>query len=542
MLRLVEVSIIVPVYNVEKYLGECLDSLCNQTFKDLEIVCINDGSSDGSLEILEDYAEKDKRISIYSQENKGLSATRNAGMKKITGRYVYFMDSDDILEIDAIEKLHNLCEEKSLDLVLFKLINFYDGTDEKFESAYYNMEFLKNNVGDNVFSYEDIKEDIVKIAVNAQSKFFKRDLIEDMEFNEGLIFEDNPFTIEAIFKSQRTYFLDEFIYLKRERKGSITTSHDKSFVDVIAIANKIIDLTKQYGKYDELKHAVINKKFRRILKRYDEIDSEFKQYFFEKIKEDFISREDEYRDVLSEESSQRILFEKSLDLSTCKEFDMTREIISLNNENRQINLRYNKVKKYNSARIQFKNVGQSTNKMEILKTSDDDLRVDITERSQDNKGQVMFVQSDANSLDLKLKAVGDGLLTVKFRSFNMKMDNDERFHVYLDYTRIMIDNRDYITQNKMVSYHEPFKIEKRVKDSQVIDVHVEWRTLSSDSEYVNKYDALKKEHNALEKDYNHIKRVNKMLYKDLGIMRSSTSWKVTKPIRVVGDFTKGKKK
>ena len=104
---MVKVSVIIPVYNVEQYLKECLDSVINQTLKDIEIICINDGSTDGSLKILEKYESLDDRIVVFSQENSGLSATRNKGMQLSSGEYVYFMDSDDYLELNALEELYN---------------------------------------------------------------------------------------------------------------------------------------------------------------------------------------------------------------------------------------------------------------------------------------------------------------------------------------------------------------------------------------------------------------------------------------------------
>ena len=105
-----KVSVIVPVYNVEDYLCECLDSLITQTLSDIEIICINDGSTDNSLEILTNYSKRDSRIKIITQENKGLSSARNRGFEFINGKYTYFIDSDDILKSDALEKLYNLAE------------------------------------------------------------------------------------------------------------------------------------------------------------------------------------------------------------------------------------------------------------------------------------------------------------------------------------------------------------------------------------------------------------------------------------------------
>ena len=114
-----QISVVVPVYNVEKYLRECLDSLANQTFEDFEVICVNDGSDDSSLSILEEYASEDERFKIVSQENKGLSGARNTGMNYIKGRYLLFLDSDDWLELNALELLYNHANALNSEMVIF---------------------------------------------------------------------------------------------------------------------------------------------------------------------------------------------------------------------------------------------------------------------------------------------------------------------------------------------------------------------------------------------------------------------------------------
>ena len=122
---MVKVSVIIPVYNVEKYLGECLESIIDQSLEDIEIVCVNDGSTDNSLSILESYAELDNRIKIISQENHGLAAARNTGLKNINGDYVYFIDSDDFLELSALLMSRNFFRVlmmKSMNITLFLIM------------------------------------------------------------------------------------------------------------------------------------------------------------------------------------------------------------------------------------------------------------------------------------------------------------------------------------------------------------------------------------------------------------------------------------
>ena len=114
-----KISIVVPVYNVEKYLSKCLESLISQTLADIEIICINDGSTDKSLEILENYASKDNRVKIINQENQGVSTARNNGLACANGEYVTFVDSDDWLESNSCEELYNKAIQTNSDIVLF---------------------------------------------------------------------------------------------------------------------------------------------------------------------------------------------------------------------------------------------------------------------------------------------------------------------------------------------------------------------------------------------------------------------------------------
>ena len=121
----IKISVIVPVYNVEKYLLECLDSIINQTLKEIEIICVNDGSTDNSLSILKEYASKDNRIILIDKENEGLGYTRKVGLDNATGKYILFCDSDDFYsELTAFEELYNYIEKVKVDVVIFECIRF----------------------------------------------------------------------------------------------------------------------------------------------------------------------------------------------------------------------------------------------------------------------------------------------------------------------------------------------------------------------------------------------------------------------------------
>ena len=138
-----KVSVIIPIYNAEKYLIECINSVTTQSLKDIEIICINDGSSDDSQLIIEAFCEIDRRVYFFNQKNKGAGAARNRGIEFANGEYVYFMDADDYLEKNTLEETYNLAVEKEVDFLMFKISNFYDDTKERFSDDYYTMPYLK---------------------------------------------------------------------------------------------------------------------------------------------------------------------------------------------------------------------------------------------------------------------------------------------------------------------------------------------------------------------------------------------------------------
>ena len=296
------ISIIIPVYNVENYLKESLDSVCNQSFGNIEIICVNDGSTDNSLEILNEYAKSDSRIKIISKENGGLSSARNVGLRHAKGKYVYFIDSDDYLNHDAMKECYELSEENNLDMLIFKLQCFNDETKEKFTEPYFEMAFLHELVGENVFNYKEIGNRLFDLCVTVPGSFFKRDLISDMYFHEGLIFEDNVFFTEAMFKAERVFFYNKYLYNYRFREKSITSSSN-SFSDIIEISNLLIDLTKKYADFNEYSGVLYSKKLYRIKFRFLLVSKKHKKDFFDKIHKDSLKFKEEYE---SNESFQNI--------------------------------------------------------------------------------------------------------------------------------------------------------------------------------------------------------------------------------------------
>lgn len=392
----IKISVIIPVYNVEKYLVECLDSVINQTFTDIEIICVNDGSTDNSLVILENYANKDSRIKIISQENKGVSCARNTGIAFSNGKYIYFIDSDDYLELDALNKLYNLAEDNSLDLIMFKLLNFNDEDGKKYNQYYYDMPYLKHLVGD-IFDYNDMKDDIFSLNVTVYTKFFKRELISESEFLEGCIFEDTLFLVDYIFDAKRIMFLDEYLYFRRIRQGSIIFSASKQHVDIIRIYNNILEKIKALNIYEYYKHDLFNRKFSGIYNRYSKVKSEYKEYFFNKFKEDALKYRSEYElelDFNKVNQRSKFIFENILKSDTYREFDLSVENYEIKQElNNLKNIKHNL--EDNIKRLNEKN----TNLTNDLNSIKKDKKLKKLNKVKDENKQIKKELKSANKLN-----------------------------------------------------------------------------------------------------------------------------------------------
>lgn len=230
-------SIVIPVYNVEPYLHECLDSVLNQSYADWEAVCVNDGSTDGSAAILEEYALKDGRFNIISQPNGGLSAARNTGINAAKGDYILFLDSDDWLESDALKVVsENLGGE---DMLCFSGRRFFEDkktylkADCLVEHVYYSgMEYYNENaLQSRDFAFECV-------VLRAYKRSFLMD--NGLWFKEGIYHEDDLFTPMTCCFAKRVKQIQDCLYNYRVRANSITTNvahHAKRLHDYLEIAN-----------------------------------------------------------------------------------------------------------------------------------------------------------------------------------------------------------------------------------------------------------------------------------------------------------------
>jgi len=285
-----KVSIIVPVYNVEKYLRQCLDSVCNQTLQDIEIIIVNDGSTDNSQNIIDEYARKDNRIKVVYKENGGLASAKNAGLKIATGEYIGFVDSDDFAELNMFEELYNKAKSLDADISFCLSTCFESDTGTVLNNPYFSECVLNEDYDDVAFNWYEIKNKLFKLAVVSWNKIYRQDLIKkhNLTFFDGMGFEDNPFSFHSFIAAEKIALVRKHLYNYRlNRSGSITASKDakKHYANIIMF-DKIYEILKQTGTLEELEKYWFEYKIASYLYTLEGINKKNKKQYFKAITED----------------------------------------------------------------------------------------------------------------------------------------------------------------------------------------------------------------------------------------------------------------
>ena len=277
---MIKVSIIVPCYNVENYIDRCISSLINQTLKEIEIILINDGSTDKTEEIIKKYL-KDSRIKYFNRTNHGIGNTRNFGLKQAVGEYIGFVDSDDYIELNMFELLYQKAKEDSLDIVV---CDFYRNFEEtKIEIIDY-IEGIKE--------ITNLKENPVllnKINLSPWNKLYKKDLINinKENFMEKLKYEDAPFVINMLVKANTIGKIDKPLYHYAIHQNSETTIMNEKVFDLFEIFDVILEehKNKEYLK-DELDYLIVQ--------RFSDYSIQQRNQKNKKLREEFIDMAFEY--------------------------------------------------------------------------------------------------------------------------------------------------------------------------------------------------------------------------------------------------------
>lgn len=229
-----KISIIVPVYNVELYINKCINTILNQTFKNFELILIDDGSTDNSGEICDEYLEIDERVRVIHKENTGLSDARNVGINIAKGDYIGFVDSDDTINPKMYEILYNLCQEHNADISTCLIRTIDINKERRNNKEYTNKVYIYSNK----YAIKETYDGGIS-GYSSCNKLYRSYLFEDIKFPKGRIYEDASILYKLYMKSNKVVFIDKALYNYIHREGSITRSRfSKKRFDIIEMYNE----------------------------------------------------------------------------------------------------------------------------------------------------------------------------------------------------------------------------------------------------------------------------------------------------------------
>ncbi len=238
---MIKVSVIVPVYNAEKYLHKCFDSLVNQTLSEIEILAVNDGSTDGSLAILEEYREKyPEKIKVFTKENGGQASARNLALKHATGEYIGYVDADDYADVTMFEKLYRKAVESDADLTVCDHWRVENGKN-------HYVSFPK---------YREPREMFKAVLVSPWNKLFRRQVLTDsgVIFPEGYIYEDTAWFAELIpFVNSMARVSEPLLFHVVQKNSTMTTAQGRRTAQIFPVMNGVLDFYRERGLYEEYK-------------------------------------------------------------------------------------------------------------------------------------------------------------------------------------------------------------------------------------------------------------------------------------------------
>lgn len=512
---MVKVSIVMPVYNGYNFLEKSIESVAKQTLKDVELICIDDGSTDKSLELLNKLSEKYGFIKILTQKNQGSGIARNNGIKNSTGEYVAFLDADDeFLDADALERMYNASSINNADMISANL-QFINENDEIVDNIFYNNK-------DYLFIS---KEDVISpsaygLPLSFYKNIFKRSfLLEyDIHFPDLKRGQDPPFLAKAIVSTSEIPVIPVDLYGHHFQSGGGAESKVNSYPkrhDYITHYKLTYDILEKKGYFDLVNRykkklfiylnnnfdndfeltgfKIVNDVFGSGNEYFEGFEDEISQFRIKQIT-DYLSSSDDYDFFIKAKKlilEYRIWNNKLLSTPLLKKCFLILTANSLDdykNRESKVNEKINNddsrkkssdkgsaiLSKYITGRIDIKNFGDKTNSVEVIENSDMDATVAQPKWFTNEKGIGTQIQSKKGNIRLKIKCIKDGKLRITLRGIDFRDDYDNRLPIYVKYARFMINDENIIDQPAFVWHNEPINHEMDVEDGQTVDVFVEW--------------------------------------------------------------------
>ncbi|MBP5699924.1 MAG: glycosyltransferase [Methanobrevibacter sp.] len=347
---MVRISVIVPVYNCEDYLEESLGSILKQTFNDIEVICIDDGSTDDSLGILNEMASSDSRIQVFPQENQGAGAVRNYGMKKASGDYVYFFDADDYLLKEGLEKAYSNAIRNDSDIVFFKFDQYKDNRFFTHSGPNLEMQFVGADFDNFTFDWHDYRTGPFTGPFAPWLKLYKKEFLDAYDcfrFPNDLNHNDVPFHVMTFLKASKISFVPEHLYRYRiDNAGSITNNRLKKYDHIFRIIQIVEDFLLSEDYMEEFKREFDYFKANRITY---EMYGRPEEYFY--LAKEELKSVDLGNGLLSNDTSfkaKTILSSNSLEEYNYK-IKVNEEINSLKRENKSLADEINSLKGKNKS-------------------------------------------------------------------------------------------------------------------------------------------------------------------------------------------------
>jgi len=281
--RQIKVSVVIPVYNVDKYLEECVDSVLQQTFKNYEIILVDDGATDCSGEICDRYAKNYEDVKVIHQKNGGLSAARNTGLREAVGEYVYFLDSDDYIESVTLEHLVNVVESENADVVFFDGYVFFTDCEENMDITKYQRKELYQSENGKEILRKLLMKDEYRTAVPLM--LFKTKYLYEHKllFKEGILHEDELFTFLVYNADGKVSHCHEELYARRVRPASIMTSSGmvRRYESMLQIYMELSELYKRGKVSGEAGRMYMVRTAKSVLGKFQQLAEEDKERFTE---------------------------------------------------------------------------------------------------------------------------------------------------------------------------------------------------------------------------------------------------------------------
>ena len=326
---MVKISVILTAFNEEKYIKKAIESILNQTLTDLELIVVNDGSTDNTLDIINSF--DDDRLKLINHENMGPGASRNKALALAEGEYVMYLDGDDWYREDAMEIAYMEAKAKDTDFTFYQMINYDDKTGEIYKNDWFNLNIFDESFENTVFNMNDFKGSIFDLSVGVCQKIYNISFLKriDAKFPEGILFEDMPFFYYVLLKAEKISIVKKQLYYRRKHEESITNVVDGKFLDTIPACQALIRIFTENEWYDTYKFDLLAYKINGNRFALRDIKENYKIPLYELIKKDYdsIKQSQYYQDYLDNLGPVKKKF--FLDIIESEDYD---DFLSLNSE------------------------------------------------------------------------------------------------------------------------------------------------------------------------------------------------------------------